>query len=408
MADTNKTERATAKKRSDERKKGNVFKSRDIVSVASLLVGFMIAVNTAGLAAAQLSELLKHVLDFAGTADSLTPAQSGALGREAMKTAFLASIPVMAAMFLIAIVANGAQTKFLVAADLIKFKFSRINPISGLKRLFSVRSLVELLKSVVKIAVIIWLVYSTIRDMMTVSPDILNTSMDESLKYMVEKIMHMVYIVCLIFAGVAILDFAYQKYDYEKKLRMSKQEVKDEFKQMEGDPMLKGKRREKQREISMSRMMQQVPQADVVVRNPTHFAVAMKYELDVDPAPLILAKGQGHVAERIVSIAEEHGVLTTENPPLARSLYAAAEIGDYVPVELYRAVAEVMAWVYETRKAEGAKPGAAGKTAPGSEARPTPGRESRPAPGRESRPAPGGESGPAPGRGSGGGLDMKG
>jgi flagellar biosynthetic protein FlhB len=131
---------------------------------------------------------------------------------------------------------------------------------------------------------------------------------------------------------------------------MSKQEVKDEFKQMEGDPMIKSKRREKQREISMSRMMQQIPQADVVVRNPTHFAVALKYDIDADPAPVVLAKGQDYVALRIISIAEAHKVLMTENPSLARSLYSAAGVGDYIPAGFYHAVAEVMAWVYEQQK----------------------------------------------------------
>jgi flagellar biosynthetic protein FlhB len=167
---------------------------------------------------------------------------------------------------------------------------------------------------------------------------------------MIDEIMRMVYVVCLIFAGVALLDFFYQRYDYEKKLRMTKQEIKDEFKQTEGDPMIKGKRREKQRELSMSRMIQQVPQADVVIRNPTHFAVALKYDIDSDPAPLVLAKGQDHVALRILSVAEQHGVLTREDPPLARSLYGAVEVNGYIPAEFYNTVAEIMAWVYEQQK----------------------------------------------------------
>jgi flagellar biosynthetic protein FlhB len=350
MADTNKTERATAKKRRDERKKGNVFKSKDVVSVATLLVCFWLTLQLGSYITDQVSEAFASFLDRAGRMESLSIAESGVIGRQIITVAFVTTAPMLAAAFLIALIANGVQTKFLVSAELLKFKPDKINPIKGLKRLFSVRSLVELLKSVIKIAVVIWLVYSTVMEMVAVSPDLLNTSMDEGIRYMADEIRSMVYIVCLIFAGVAALDYAYQKYDYEKKLRMSKQEVKDEYKQTEGDPMIKGKRREKQREISMSRMMQQVPGADVVVRNPTHFAVAMKYDIDKDPAPIVVAKGQDHVAERIIQIAEENGVLMTENPPLARSLYAAVELGGYVPADFYQAVAEVMAWVYETKK----------------------------------------------------------
>jgi flagellar biosynthetic protein FlhB len=350
MAETNKTEKATSKKRSDERKKGNVFKSRDIVTLATMLIGFFLIARLSGYVKMQITELYRYIMNSAGTLETITVAQSGVIGRRIMATVFFAAAPIVTVMFLVAVLANCLQTKFLMAPELIKFKLNRINPITGIKRLFSLRSLVELLKSVIKIAVIIWLVYSTIRDLIVVAPDILNTSMEESLHFMLDEIMGMVYIVSLIFAGLAVLDYFYQRYDYEKNLRMSKQEVKDEFKQMEGDPMIKGKRREKQRALSMNRMIQQVPQADVVVRNPTHFAVALKYDIDKDPAPIVLAKGQDRVAERIIRIAEENAVLLTENPPLARSLYAAVAVNEYVPADFYHAVAEVMAWVYEQQK----------------------------------------------------------
>jgi flagellar biosynthetic protein FlhB len=348
MAETNKTEKATGKKRSDERKKGNVFKSRDVVSVVSLLLGFIMVSAMSGHIYRQVRELYLYIMNLAGTEITLTIAQAGAIARQMAATTAVSVAPVLAVMFLVAVLTNAVQTKFLMTFDLLKPKLSRMNPISGIKRVFfSVNSLVELLKSIVKIAVVFWLVYGTIRDLMVTAPDLLNTRLDEALQFMHDEIMDMIYIVCLIFTAVAVIDFFYQRYEYEKKLRMSKQEVKDEYKQTEGDPMIKGKRREKQREISMSRMMQQVPQADVVVRNPTHFAVALKYDIDADPAPVVLAKGQDHVALRIVSIAERHKVLTTENPSLARSLYGAADVGGYIPAAFYHAVAEVMAWVYE-------------------------------------------------------------
>jgi flagellar biosynthetic protein FlhB len=348
MADTNKTERATAKKRNDERRKGNVFKSRDVVSVVSLLLGFIAVITLSGHMYEQVRELYLYIMDYAGSSGELTVVQSGVLARRMSAAAFAATAPVLVVMVIVAVFANAFQTKFLLSWDLLKPKLSRLNPISGMKRLFvSLNSVVELLKSVVKIAVVFGLVYGTIADLLSAAPDLLNTSIDEGLLFMRDEIMSMIFIVCLIFAGVAVLDYFYQRYDYEKKLRMSKQEVKDEYKQMEGDPKIKSKRREKQREISMSRMMQQIPQADVVVRNPTHFAVALKYDINSDPAPMVLAKGQDYVALRIISIAEAHGVLMTENPSLARSLYSAADVGGYIPAGLYHAVAEVMAWVYE-------------------------------------------------------------
>ena len=350
MADTNKTEKATPKKRRDERKKGNVFKSKDVVSVVSILLGYFLIVQLSPYISGQTQDFYFNVMDIAGNTGTMTIALSSLLLRQAVIVVFLSAMPIMAAMFIVAFVVNGIQTKFLMTGDLIKFKFNRINPLTGLKRMFSLRSLVELGKSVIKILVIIWLVYKTILDLMAVSPDLINTQLDEGIRFMADRILGLVFIVCLIFSAVAALDYAYQKYDYEKKLRMSKQEVKDEFKQMEGDPMIKGKRREKQRALSMNRMIQMVPQADVVVRNPTHYAVALKYNIDEDPAPLVLAKGQNEVAERIIKEAEKHNILMMENPPLAQSLYSEVELNDYIPSEFYQAVAEVMAWVYEQQQ----------------------------------------------------------
>lgn len=221
--------------------------------------------------------------------------------------------------------------------------------------MFSLGSLVELLKSLAKVVLIIAIIYTTIMAMIPMTPDMLITNIDENMMFMMDETMSMVQTVCMIFAVVAILDYAYQRYDYEKKLKMTKQEVKDEYKQTEGNPEIKGKIRQKQREMSMSRMMQMVPQADVIVRNPTHYAVALKYDADQDVAPLVLAKGKDHIALRIVKVAEENKVLVKENKGLARSLYESVEINAYIPAELYKAVAELMAWVYSTRKKENVK-----------------------------------------------------
>jgi flagellar biosynthetic protein FlhB len=205
-------------------------------------------------------------------------------------------------------------------------------------------------KSLIKVAVILWIIYTSIQDLLVITPDLLNTSFDQSIAFMLDRIMSIVYKICLIFVAVAVLDFSYEKFDYEQKLRMTKQEIKDEYKQTEGDPFIKGKIKEKQRKMSMNRMIQQVPSADVIVRNPTHFAVALKYDLDKDMAPMVLAKGQDHMAKRIIAAGEKHNILITENKPLARSLYETVEVNSYIPAELYQAVAELMAWVYSTRE----------------------------------------------------------
>ncbi|MGD9475081.1 MAG: flagellar biosynthesis protein FlhB, partial [Eubacteriaceae bacterium] len=231
-------------------------------------------------------------------------------------------------------------------------KFNKLNPISGIKRIFSLRSIVELIKSILKVTLIIVIIYSTVIDIMTIAPDMLNTALDENIRFLRQNVMSMVYTVTMIFAVIAAADFFYQRYDYEKKLKMTKQEVKDEYKQIEGDPQIKGKIRQKQRQMSQARMMSQVPQADVIVRNPTHFAVAIRYDAQKDPAPLVLAKGQDYLALKIIELGEANDVLIKEDKPLAQMLYKTIEVNDYIPPEMYQIVAELMAWVYNTKKKE--------------------------------------------------------
>ena len=287
--------------------------------------------------------------------DTLTVTSVGQLFREAAMVYFVSVLPVAIIIMFIAIIMSGVQTGFLVAKDGLKPKFNRINPLSGIKRMVSIRSVVELLKSMAKVALIIGVIYTTILSVIPLTPDMLATRMDSNIFFLNQKVLSLVQTVCLIFSVVAILDYAYQRYDYEKKLKMTKQEVKDEYKQTEGNPEIKGKIRQKQREMSMSRMMQMVPQADVIVRNPTHYAVALKYDMDHDVAPLVLAKGKDHIAMRIVSVAAENKILIKENKALARGLYESVEINDYIPAELYKAVAELMAWVYSNKKKETVK-----------------------------------------------------
>ena len=195
-----------------------------------------------------------------------------------------------------------------------------------------------------------WIIYTSTQDLLSITPDMMNASLDSNIAFMMDRVMAIVYKICVIFVAVAILDFSYQKYDYEQKLKMTKQEIKDEWKQTEGDPQIKGKIRERQRRISMNRMIQQVPQADVIVRNPTHFAVALRYDIKKDQAPIVVAKGQDFMAKRIIDVGMKNKILITENKPLARSLYETVEVNSYIPAELYQAVAELMAWVYSNKE----------------------------------------------------------
>lgn len=350
MAETNKTEKATPKKKLDERKKGNAFQSRDVISVMILIVGFVLISKLGSFIMIQIKEFYLWDLDQMSGLYDLSIASCLRIFIAAAIVFFITTIPIVVVLALTGIVMTGAQTGFLVSGELIRFKFSRISLIEGFKRMLSLRSVVQLVKSLIKVVVILWVIYTSVKDLMVVTPDMLNTSLDSNLTFMMDRIMSIVYKICLIFVAVAVLDFAYQKYDYEQKLMMTKQEVKDEYKQTEGDPFIKGKIREKQRKMSMNRMIQQVPKADVIVRNPTHYAVALKYDIEKDQAPIVLAKGQDYMAKRIIDAAEKHKILITENKPLARSLYEAVEVNSYIPAELYQAVAELMAWVYSTRE----------------------------------------------------------
>ena len=350
MAESNKTEKATPKKRQDERKKGNAFQSKDVISIVVLIIAFYAINKVGGFIVRQVYFLYLDQLERVASVYQLTPPVLFSIMVGGLKVFFMSALPVMVIISVTVILMTGVQTRFLISGDLIKFKYSRISFIQGTKRLFSLRSAVELVKSIIKISVIIFIIYINFKNLLSITPQLLDVGIPETIVFLKDKILAMVFSICLIFVAVAILDYLYQWYDYESKLKMSKQEVKDEYKQTEGDPFIKGKIKEKQQKMSMNRMIQQVPTADVIIRNPTHFAVALKYNIDKDLAPIVVAKGQDYMAARIIRVAEEHKISIVENRPLARSLYELVDVNDYIPVELYQTVAELMAWIYGERK----------------------------------------------------------
>ena len=347
MADSSKTEKATPKKRRDERKKGNVFFSNDAVSVAVLLASFFVLKLTATPMVEQIYRFLQYAMGLvAGAAHTGLQDNLSGLVLEMLKTFLFAAGPLLATPAVVAVAATFFQTKLLVSGEALKPKFSRINPLQGIKRLFSLRSVIEALKGILKITVLLFLIYQFLVGIVDTFTKYLHTDLAVACAHLVDEGFQMVMQIAIAFVVLAGADVFYQWWDYERQLRMSKQEIKEEYKQMEGDPQVKGKIKEVQRRMAQSRMMQQVPKADVVIRNPTHFAVALRYHPETDGAPIVLAKGQDELAGRIVRKAEEHHIAIIENVPLARALYATAELNREIPPELYNAVAEVLVYLY--------------------------------------------------------------
>jgi len=344
-----KTEKASPKKRKDERKKGNVFQSKDVVTVGIIAISFYILkfwmsyiyIITKGSLIKYIS-MMETTLYFSSSFISQT-------FKDITLAVFGSAGVLMIAVITATIILTGAQTKFLISGDSIKFKFSKLNPISGIKKMFSLRSVVELIKNLIKISILGYVVYSSIWKNMYRVPRLMSMDLTSSIRFIPETIMSLVNSVIIAFVAISAFDFLYQWWEYEKNIKMSKQDVKEEYKQQEGDPQLKGKIKEKQRAISMSRMMQQVPKADVIIRNPTHFAIAIKYEINSDKAPIVLAKGQDNIAMKIIEKAMEHNINLVENKPLARALYKMSEINMEIPLEFYEPVAEVLAWVYNLK-----------------------------------------------------------
>jgi len=342
-----KTEKATPKRRRDERKKGNIFLSKDAVSVATLFGStVMIRVLFVSMVAA-IYQIFYYCFSRAAALSHGTEPGFDEIMHECMVVFAKTALPLLLTTALVAAIATVAQTRMLAAPQLLKPKFSRINPLQGFKRLFSLRSLVEALKGIIKISVLLYLIYTCIKSSIETSANYLDMDITTACASLFKAIFSMMLKVGVAFLVLAAVDFMYQKWDYERQIKMSKQEIKEEYKQTEGDPQVKGRIKELQRRMAQSRMMSKVPEADVVIRNPTHFAVALRYTPHVDKAPVVLAKGMDALALKIVEVAEANSVHCIENVPLARGLYANTELDQEIPPEFYNAVAEVLVFLYK-------------------------------------------------------------
>ena len=347
FAGDDKTEEPTAKKRADAKKKGQVGRSTDMNAAFVLLMGFFIIKllweNIYQKIAAYTTYVFSHLNQPIDT-ENIIRIFIGIIELLAQT-----ALPVMIAILAIGLAVNFFQVGLNFNTEAIGFKLDKLNPINGFGRIFSKRSLMELVKSLMKIAIIGFFLYDFLIDHLMEMPQFIYFDLPTSLAQISDIIFKMAFEVIGVIMIVGFMDYAYQKWQTTQDLKMSKQEVKDEMKQSEGDPQIKGKIKQKQRQMAMSRMMQEVPKADVIVTNPTHFAVALKYEKGM-VAPQIVAKGQDLVARRIKEIANENRVPIVENKPLARALYASTQVGDMVPAELYQAVAEVLAYVYRLKQ----------------------------------------------------------
>lgn len=343
-----KTEEPTAKKRADARKKGQVGRSQELNTAFVLLVGFFslkLLWDSIYLSIATYTTYVFSNLNQTVDTENIIRIFIGIIIVLA-KTAF----PIMLFIMVIGLAINFFQVGLNFSAESIEFKLDKLNPINGFGRIFSKRALVELAKSFFKIIVIGFFLYRFIHEQILAMPQFMFFDLTTSLSLVAEIIFHMAFIVIGVIMVMALMDYGYQKWQTTQDLKMTKQEVKDEMKQSEGDPQIKGKIRQKQRQMAMARMMKEVPKADVIITNPTHYAVALSYEQGM-VAPTVVAKGQDLVAQRIKEIGRDARVPIIENKPLARTLYAAVQVGDAVPHELYQAVAEVLAYVYRLKHA---------------------------------------------------------
>lgn len=348
-----KTEPATSKKLNDIRKEGQVAKSKELITAVSLMSLFIILkiyLSKLGTGLidvyTQVYNSISEVVD--DSYNGLPIRTAGSVMQQVIIDMIKLVIPILLVAIVIAILGNMLQQKWMVTAKPLQPKFSKISPISGFKRMFSVRQLVELIKSIAMISIIMIVVYNTVKSKMNILLTFYDVGLNTALSTIGSIIIDLGIKISAVFLIVGFADLFYQRIKFKNDNMMTKQEIKDEFKNTEGDPQVKGQIKRRMQEVSRRRMMQQLPEADVVITNPTHFAVALKYEPDAGKAPVVIAKGADYLAFQIKDKAKEYNIAIVENKPLARILYHNIDIGMEIPPELYQAVAEILAVVMRT------------------------------------------------------------
>ncbi len=347
-----KTEPATSKKLSDARSEGQVCKSRELDQAATLVVLFLmlkVIVSFMGSNFLQIFHDIYNKIPETVSARELNAVVIMSYLHHAVMTSLKLAGPFFAAGVVVAFLINIVQVKWKVSTKPLKPKPDKFNPINGFKRMFSKDSLFELVKSIAKIALISIIAYTALKSHMEEIFLLYNITLQQAIAEIGTLVIDVGFRISIIYCIIGAVDYIYQKHKFNEDMKMTKQEVKDEMKNSEGDPQIKGKQRQRMQEASRRRMMQDVPKADVVITNPTHYAVALKYEAGTGTAPVLVAKGADLIAQRIKEIARENHVEIVENKPLARMIYTNVEIGNEIPPELYQAVAEILAAVYRTQ-----------------------------------------------------------
>ncbi len=348
--DEGRTETASSKKRDDSRKKGQVAKSQEINTAFLFFAAF------AGLK--MFGPYMKRSIEQIFTQSFLKISSAETFFEPKYMGYYIANIflsiimivgPVLVMILFAGIIASLLQVGWKPSLEPMTPKFNKLNPLSGFKRMFSSQSLMELVKAVFKIAVLGFVIYGRIQTEIPTFLMLIDMSLIQIINYVGDLVISIGLRIAMLFTFMAVADFAYQRYKFEDSIKMTKQEVKDEHKQSDGDPQIKGKIKQKMREMSMKRMMQSIPEADVIITNPTHYAIAIKYSPEKGTAPIVTAKGADFIAQKIREKAAEYEIEIVENKPLARTLYAVVEIGDEIPPDLYKTVAEILAFIYNLK-----------------------------------------------------------
>ncbi len=349
-----KTEPATAKKLKDAREDGKVTKSKELTAAFDLIVLFLVLKIFISFVGERLVGIFDYV--YSRMPDFLEINSTGVSSVAAshymadiLLQMLLTMLPFLLFGFVITFLVSVVQVGWKVTGKPLKPDLNKFNPINGFKRIISKDSLFELLKSIIKVAVIFWVAYSRVKNHKEELFILYEIPLNQAIALIGSVIIDTGLYISIVYLVIGFADFAYQKHKFNEDMKMTKQEVKDEFKNTEGDPQIKGRQRRKMQETSQRRMMHDVPKADVVITNPTHLAVAVKYDADVNTAPVVLAKGEEYVAQKIKEVARENNIEIVENKPLARMLYHNVDIGAEIPPELYQAVAEVLAAIYKAR-----------------------------------------------------------
>ncbi len=345
-----KTEQATSKRLNDTREKGQAPKSQELNSLAVFSTGLFLLFFTKGYLGEKLWSLSTSIFSSLDKLEISVDVLS-IYAIKGIEFFMLTLFPVLLGIIIISLAVGYGQVGFRFTPKALQPKFSKLNPLKGFQNSFlSATPVVETLKSIAKLGAIGLFSYFILEDMVLDSIGLVNFTISEIVNYMIDNSINFLWRVSLLYAVIAFIDFAYQKHKHKKDLMMTKQEVKEEHKQTEGDPLVKSQIKGKQFEMSRKRMLDAVPKADVVVTNPTHFAVALKYEMGKTFAPKVVAKGQDYLAQKIKTVAKENNVPLYEDVQLARALYKACEVGQEIPETLFKAVAQILAYIFKLKK----------------------------------------------------------